>query len=175
MMTSIFKKMSVALALVGALGAANATVVPVNLGKLDDTLTYSHTSIKGAFDDVLYFQAATLLGGSFDINGLVRGVLTGTYSFGVGDSYDSVTWLLTDSLGTLDGVELFSSADFPVLESGKTYWLEIQGSMSRGNFNVNLMPSEIPEPGSMALVMLGVGALGVVARRRKVLANKMGA
>lgn len=57
----MYKKITVALALAGALGAAGAsvTVQEVNLGTLSNTLSYTHKGINGDFVDALNFKAGT--------------------------------------------------------------------------------------------------------------------
>ncbi|MBT3069162.1 PEP-CTERM sorting domain-containing protein [Rhodoferax sp. U11-2br] len=177
MMTSLFKKMTVALALVGALGAASASVVPVNLGTLNDTLTYS-ADISGPFEQVLSFKADKLLGADarlvmFDF----MGDIGGSYSFGFGSSLDSVTWL--DALnGELVAVDDFVSAyslELPVLTAGETYWFRLVGEVSDASYTFKVAPFSVPEPGSMALVLLGAGGMAFVARRRSNLTDKKGA
>ncbi len=177
MMTSLFKKMTVALALVGALGAASASVVPVNLGKLNDSLTYS-ADISGPVEEVLSFQADKLLGADATLTIFDwLGDLGGSYSFGFGSSLDSVTWL--DALGgelvAVDDVVSGYSLHLPTLSSGETYWFKLVGEVSDASYTFKVAPYSIPEPGSMALVLLGAGGLMLVARRRINLTNKKGA
>jgi len=169
-MVVFLKKFAVALAMVGAMGASNATPVQVNLGQLNNTLTYTHLDISGVFDDVLSFQATTLLGAvanivSFDF----FGDLDGSYRVGVGDSWDTVTWLtgLSGNLVAVDDIVSAYSLQLPTLTSGQTYWLEITGEVSDGSYTAKVVPSSVPEPGSLLLVLLGAGALVVVARRRQ--------
>lgn len=177
MMTSLFKKITVALALVGALGAASASVVPVNLGKLNDSLTYS-ADISGPFEEVLSFQADKLLGADarlviFDF----AGGIGGSYSFGFGSSLDSATWL--DALGgelvAVDEVVSAYSLALPTLSAGETYWFRLVGEASDASYTFKVAPYSIPEPGSMALVLLAAGGMAFVARRWSNLTDKKGA
>ena len=63
-------------------GAVGATPVPVNLGTLDKSLSFSPAPISGEFDDVLYFQADDPLGAVGTVVGLNGGYnLTCTYRF----------------------------------------------------------------------------------------------
>lgn len=183
MITSLFTKITVALALVGAMGAMGAaSAAPVfsstvNMAPLDRTLIHTH-EVTGAFDDVLSFKATTLLGAVASLTFIDWvGDLNGSYIFGVGNSYDTVSWdksTLKYFSGTGDILTEYVQS-FPTLQSGKTYWIEIAGSMTDGSYTAMVIPSEIPEPGSMALVLAGVGAAAFVSRRRKNSVTRMGA
>jgi hypothetical protein len=70
----------------------------------------------------------------------------------------------------------FSDAKhFQPLQSGQTYWFEVQGFMLDGLYTAKVIPTFVPEPGSLALMLAGVGAMVGVARRRKGFSSHMGA
>lgn len=177
MLSSIFKKIIVATVFASALGSVNATPTLVNLNTFNNTLSYTATNIAGDFVDSLYFKADALKGANAILYGMdFEDNASVSYRYGVGDSYDVAQWFIkpTGISADADGFFLAEQA-FPMLESGKTYWLELAGYITDGFYTVKVIPAEVPEPGSMALILAGLGAMGVIARRRKTTTDKIGA
>ena len=180
MVFSKLKNFAAAIALVGAFGAASATPVPVpvNLGTLTTTLAFSNVAINGAFDDVMYFKAGALLSAIGSIVGLDgEDDLDGSYRFGVGDSFDTVVWAAFNALSPAnpDTAVFSASREFQPLQSGKTYWFEVTGSMTDGLYTARVIPTFVPEPGSLTLMLAGFAAMVAVGRRRKATADLLGA
>lgn len=160
---SKIKHLIAACAAITMAGAASAAVVPGgDLGSLSATpsqfFSLSTPVASGSFEDSYTFS----VGGNSDIIGSL-----GAYTQGL--SFTQV-WL--------DGVSVVPTAvktdygfSFAGIGEG-THTLKIAGTVTGGFLNgyggsVYATPAAVPEPESLALVLGGLGIVGMVARRRQ--------
>lgn len=71
-------------------------------------------------------------------------------------------WTVSNYLGT-------SSHNFSGLTAGSDYWVTVDGSSNgaSGEYRLDFSLAPVPEPETYAMLLAGLGLLGVVARRRK--------
>lgn len=177
MFSSALKKLAIGIALAGMVGLASATTY--NLEVLDSTKTVSDIYIDGNFDDTFHFTIGTLPKVTGSIVGMdMSGDLMAQYRFGIGDDESSAQWSLWSSLAAVpsDSIGMF---DFSLTDDdlllGKTYWFNVKGSGSNAFYSVMLEPSAVPEPGTLALLLIsGLGFVGVATRRRQANAQMSG-
>lgn len=142
--------------------------------------SYGNSSIFPSASTAVYngygIQTVTISGGLFDLNGAY---FTGWAANGQAVSYTSTNVTLT---GYLAGVNMGSvtsalvanaftwvAADFGTIDSftitnngnGSQWWL-------MDNLTINEARNSVPEPGSLALLGLGLGAMAVLRRRKPV-------
>ena len=165
MISSALKKMAFGVALIGAVGAANAT--DYNLGTLNTTVVRSDIHISSSFDDVFSFTIGSLPGVLGGIAGFdVYGDLTAQYRFGVGATPTWGGWSTLSSVPSDPDTGAFSyTATVGGFVSGQTYWFNLKGTAEQAAYSVTLAP--VPELDSYAMLLAGLGLMGAIARRRK--------
>lgn len=169
MINSAYKKLALSIALLGFVGAASAVSAvdtrTFNAGALGATWASDQIDVTGEFDHIFNFTAGT----SSTLSSIV-GVNFGNdisvqYRFGsAGPSFQSINWdtiapVPTDS----DGIFSYSYI-LGGLTAGQGYSFEIKGA-GDAFYSVTLAP--VPEPESFAMLLAGLGLMGVVARRKK--------
>ena len=81
------------------------------------------------------------------------------------DTFGTTQWTETFSLGSLNR-NVYQEA----LVSGGTYDLTLTGTAtgkSGGEYHLFASAVPVPEPGEWAMMMAGIGMLGVMVRRRR--------
>ncbi|MBL8506067.1 FxDxF family PEP-CTERM protein [Methylobacillus glycogenes] len=162
---NILKTSLVSATLLVAASSAYATDV-VDLGELNAGLnTYTETVAAGSFSTNFTFSLADATSGVFSLNQLpltnagVKVFDITNLTFNLYSAND--TWLA----GSVAGGE-FSFAN---LASGN-YYLTVAGTangVAGGIYSGAISIAAVPEPSSVAMLMIGFAALGAVARRRK--------
>lgn len=161
------------LAAVLALSAAVASAAPVSLAfDSDDTAAFWSKPRAGQFTDEYVFTVP------YSLSALSASVTTSI----LGDKdIDFSRIYITDGSSTLfsflqtstdaTGSEQWALTEAPLL-SGISYHLFLEGTSATsgtlysGELSATA-PSSVPEPGSVALVLAGLGAAGLVAWRRR--------
>lgn len=157
------KTLLASVALIAAASSANATAY--SWGVVSDTDTYKvYTVAAGNFTDTITFTVEEDVIADFGAG--VLNVIVGKKQFEFIDN-------LTVSLFDVESNEIGSGLNFtvPLLSSG-TYVLQISGiatgiNEDAGRYGVGLSIAAVPEPSSVAMLLVGFAALGAVARRHK--------
>jgi hypothetical protein len=127
---------------------ASVTLGSAHFGALDRLTMELGGSVLGSGYDHLIFLEGGHLGGTLDI-ALVDGFMPAR-----GQSFDLFDGPLFGSFG---------SVALPALAAGLTW--DVSSLYTTGTLSVKAL-APIPEPGTCALLLAGLGLLGVVARRR---------
>lgn len=157
------KSLLVSVALIAAATSANATAY--NWGVLSEGDSYKEYSVAaGSFLDTITFTLDQDYTADFGAG--VLNVIVGKKQF----QYISD---LNVTLVDVEDVVLGSGLNFTLdsLVAG-TYTLKISGVASginqeAGKYGVGVTIAAVPEPSSVAMLLVGFAALGVAARRRK--------
>jgi hypothetical protein len=170
---SIFKKYVIALAMAfSGFGASAADVIPVGTF----AGTYANTQfVSGDFD---YLYTFTLPAGVSQLKQSIVGLdyLTGEasdfsaeFSFGSGTGPTSASaYSQLSFTGIVDGVRTYSDTGIlSALDGATSYWVNVRGYGSVAQYTLNLSTAPVPEPETYAMLLAGLGLMGVVARRRK--------
>lgn len=142
----------------------------LNASLANQTVNFSTSKLSGLFHDTFEFSFASLAGAS-------AGAVNGLH-FQVGASAPNVDFskvTLNGVLGTVDNTGagglvsvFFGGPAAGQLGNAPAYKLEVWGSATAGaEYGGSLNVSMVPEPESYALMLLGLGVLGLAARRRR--------
>ncbi|WP_294765795.1 FxDxF family PEP-CTERM protein [uncultured Rhodoferax sp.] len=162
---SVIKKLAVAVSIVAS--GVTAQAASYTFGSLTGTVTKT-VDVAGTYSDTFSFTLpSTYTGFSGSYFALdFEGDLSTNLTFGSG-----TTTLFTAALptnGSEGGVGVATYANTFAFAPGN-YWFTLSGSGTDANYTVTLAP--VPEPETYALMLAGLGLLGVAARRRKASAN----
>jgi len=163
MILNFLKKTAATVMLMASAVMSHAAIV--NIGPLNSS--YANTvDFIGSFEDTYTFTLPSSFSG---ITGSYIGVdyvgtgLATSFNFGLG-SYSTPTQSLPLN-GVLDGFGVASYSTTLALAPGASYWFKLSGTGDIGSYTVTLAP--VPEPESYALLLAGLGLMGVIARRRQ--------
>jgi len=167
-------KVFVTSALICMMGVAGAvTVAPspaYDLGTLNIVpVGKSNIQVSGSFNDYFKFVAGSLpsaLGSMVGVDGSTSGDMMLSYRFGVGTTptWGSFSPSATVPQNSETGVFALSTT-FSGLQAGQTYWANLTGTASSASYSITLLP--VPEPETYAMLLVGLGLMGAIARRRK--------
>ena len=146
--------------------ASSSYAATVDLGELDNGInSYVDSVVVGSFSNTYTFSLADLSSASFS---LVNAPLTnsGVSVFNI----SNLTYQLYDASNNwLAGAVAGGEFSFASLAAGN-YSLIVSGTANGavgGLYSGSISVAAVPEPSSVAMLMIGFAALGAVARRRK--------
>lgn len=174
------KTMTAALIFALGAGGAQAVIAPpavINLGDLGTTPVYGvRTVAAGYFSEIFNFNVVdpyNWVGGNFanlPVGNLVIGNMPMNNYFDIWDL--SVTFYSDpnaggSSLGPLTGASYYAPTG---LMPAGDYSIKVTGiatGLAGGMYTYAAVAQPIPEPGTYAMFLAGLGLLGVIARRRR--------
>ena len=173
------KLRSVAAAAMVALSAFSAQALTFNLGTIGVApgAPLGHSSIVGAFSDVYTFTLAGLSSVTADATSNATLILPG---YSVGEIIGFSAWIdatplslstTTTNLGPGISQQVKQLLTTPPLSlASGIHTLTISGTnttLGAASYSGNIYATHLPEPESYAMMLVGLGALGFLARRRR--------
>ncbi|MCB5186053.1 FxDxF family PEP-CTERM protein [Methylobacillus gramineus] len=164
---NILKNLLVSVALLVAASGANAADV-VDLGELNAGINTYGTTVAAntEFNHTFNFSLADVSSVNFSLDKLVlNNGSTSVYNF------TSLTYSLFSSSDNSQLAFATSNGEFSfaALAAGN-YYIDVAGKSSGvagGIYSGSINVAAVPEPSSVAMLMIGFAALGAVARRRR--------
>lgn len=152
-----------ALASAMAVGSAGALAAGGPIDLSSGSAGFSSTPTAGVFSDVYTFSLAAAGFATSSITSAVAGT----------QDVDFTSIFITGPSGVFNFTRMMNdpfevwTVSTPLLAAG-AYTLTLNGtnSASIGSYGGNIGVSPIPEPGSLALLLGGLGVMGYVAKRR---------
>lgn len=171
----VLKKCALTLALASAFGVTSAMAVTFeeatgagnqafSVGALGDLWVFSHADIVGSFSDTISFSLSQAANFGFSSLTHYMGVWSDISSFSV--TLDGNAMNVASFFG---GVEL-SAGQLQLPRGAHNLTIAGFGSgafpISGGSYQFQMSASPVPEPESWALLLGGLGLVGVLSRRR---------
>jgi hypothetical protein len=163
--------------------AGPAQAVPVDLGSIANGTTFTQLTADGAFQDLFTFTVAPNQGGAFALTAIAGnnfGVsLTNaslyTGNFTMPSALDPGALLASSGpvLGTnIPNTSIVVSVAIGstplILSPLTTYTLSVAGSsVGPSAYTGNVLLAPVPEPETYAMLLAGLGMMGMIARRRQ--------
>ena len=173
------KLRSVTAAAIVALSAFSAHALTFNLGAIGVApgAALGHSSIVGAFSDVYTFTTVGIADITADASSNAT-LITGGYSIGeiIGFSaWIDATPLSLSTTSTILGPGISQQVQQlltlpPLSLAAGIHTLTISGTnttLGTASYSGNIFATHLPEPGSYAMMLVGLGAIGFLARRRR--------
>ncbi len=146
--------------------------------------SYGNDAVTSSFTDHYTFTATPPMYGAGALNVLSGFDTIGSSRFqffGFDVSFDSLElWDTTASTLVATGIispgEFLGFAGFPVLSAGHSYDIIVSGSLNSlgagpsaglGAYGGNIILTPVPEPEKYAMLLVGLGLVGIAARRRR--------
>jgi len=141
----------------------------------DDRFTFTiEPGLQSAEIGVSSIDLVFTLGPHIEITSLWINVYTNDVVGDVGDVLHASGWLAeVDSFGKMS-YRFKGDIDFTLFPGVSNYVLRISGETATsglGAYNVSLAAGVVPEPAEYAMLLAGLGVVGMVARRRKMKVN----
>jgi len=149
-------KQAIAIAAIAALaGPAFAADQSIDLSSMEASFAYTAPILDGGSDVITF-----------------TGLAAGTYDFLLTISAQNISGLTADLNGQAVGMTNYGSrVTLGYLESQTLapMLLTLMGTPNaQAQYSIDMSVSAVPEPGTYALLLAGLGAIGFVAKRRRV-------